>query len=166
MKLTDYLAPRCRCLTVPIRPRRKRSRLPGSVVLALTVMLGLTAAAAAQNFPSRLVRFIVPFPAGGGVDLVIRAAAQELNGKWGTPVIVENRVGAGGTIGTDAVYRAPADGYTLLATVNQTITTAPFLFKSLPYDPSRFTPVTLMVQSDNFILANPGVPASNLRELI
>jgi tripartite-type tricarboxylate transporter receptor subunit TctC len=133
--------------------------------LALMLLLGFATGADAQNFPSRLVRFIVPFPAGGGVDLVIRAAAQELNTKWGTPVIVENRVGAGGTVGTDAVFRAPADGYTLLATVNQTITTAPFLFKSLPYDPSKFMPVTLMVQSDNFILVHPGVPAENLREL-
>jgi tripartite-type tricarboxylate transporter receptor subunit TctC len=108
----------------------------------------------------------VPFPAGGGVDLVIRAAAQELTTKWGTAVIVENRPGAGGTVGTDAVFRAAPDGYTLLATVNQTITTAPFLFKSLAYDPAKFAPVTLMVQSDNFILANPDVPANNLRELI
>src|SRR5260221_13083855 len=95
MKLTDYLAPRCRCLTVPIRPRRKRSRLPGSVVLALTVMLGLTAAAAAQNFPSRLVRFIVPFPASGGRLLFIRAAPQDLIAKCGTPPIGASRVGAG-----------------------------------------------------------------------
>jgi tripartite-type tricarboxylate transporter receptor subunit TctC len=134
--------------------------------MAILLALGVASSAQAQNFPSRLVRFVVPFPAGGGVDLVIRAAAQELNTKWGTPVIVENRVGAGGTVGTDAVYRAPADGYTLLATVNQTITTAPFLFKSLPYDPSKFMPVTLMVQSDNFILAHPDVPANNLRELV
>jgi tripartite-type tricarboxylate transporter receptor subunit TctC len=112
------------------------------------------------------VRFIVPFPPGGGVDLVIRAAAQELGSKWGAPVIVENRAGAGGTIGTEAVYRAPPDGYTLLATVNQTITTAPYLFKSLQYDPAKFVPVTLMVQSDNFVVAHPAVPANTLRELV
>jgi tripartite-type tricarboxylate transporter receptor subunit TctC len=132
----------------------------------LTIGAGLATAAHAQNYPSHLVRFVVPFPAGGGVDLVIRAAAQELSAKWGARVIVENRPGAGGTIGTDAVFRAAPDGYTLLATVNQTITTAPYLFKSLPYDPSKFTPVTLMVQSDNFILANPEVPANTLRELV
>jgi tripartite-type tricarboxylate transporter receptor subunit TctC len=147
-------------------PMRKKPRLFGCISLALMLMLGLATGAAAQNFPSHTVRFIVPFPAGGGVDLVIRAAAQELATKWGTAVIVENRPGAGGTVGTDAVFRATPDGYTLLATVNQTITTAPFLFKSLAYDPAKFAPVTLMVQSDNFILANPDVPASNLRELI
>jgi tripartite-type tricarboxylate transporter receptor subunit TctC len=141
----------------------------GRLLGALVVLLfsaGLMDPAGAEDYPSRLVRFIVPFPPGGGVDLVIRAAAQDLSTKWGVPVIIENRVGAGGTIGTEAVYRAPADGYTLLATVNQTITTAPYLFKSLQYDPSKFAPVTLMVQSDNFILAHPSVPANSLRELV
>ncbi|MEH2549293.1 tripartite-type tricarboxylate transporter receptor subunit TctC [Bradyrhizobium sp. AZCC 2262] len=134
--------------------------------IALAISAGLASAVHAQSYPSRLVRFVVPFPAGGGVDLVIRAAAQELSSKWGTPVIVENRVGAGGTVGTEAVFRAAPDGYTLLATVNQTITTAPYLFKSLQYDPSKFTPITLMVQSDNFVLAHPAVPANSLRELV
>ena len=134
--------------------------------IALAISAGLASAVHAQSYPSRLVRFVVPFPAGGGVDLVIRAAAQELSSKWGTPVIVENRVGAGGTVGTEAVFRAAPDGYTLLATVNQTITTAPYLFKSLQYDPSKFAPITLMVQSDNFVLAHPAVPANSLRELV
>jgi tripartite-type tricarboxylate transporter receptor subunit TctC len=147
---------KCHALVVVLAP----------VLLTVLPAVALADLAHAQDYPSRLVRFIVPFPPGGGVDLVIRAAAQELSTKWGTPVIVENRTGAGGTIGTEAVYRAPPDGYTLLATVNQTITTAPYLFKSLPYDPSKLTPITLMVQSDNFILAHPAVPAGSLRELV
>lgn len=134
--------------------------------VALAISTGVAGALHAQSYPSRLVRFVVPFPAGGGVDLVIRAAAQELSAKWGKPVIVENRPGAGGTVGTAAVFDAAPDGYTLLATVNQTITTAPYLFKSLQYDPSKFTPITLMVQSDNFVLAYPAVPANTLRELV
>jgi tripartite-type tricarboxylate transporter receptor subunit TctC len=151
--------------------RSKRGARPVCAVVArafavLLAVTGLNTAVRGEDYPSRLVRFIVPFPPGGGVDLVIRAAAQELSAKWGTPVIVENRAGAGGTIGTEAVYRAPPDGYTLLATVNQTITTAPYLFKSLQYDPSKFAPVTLMVQSDNFVLAHPAVPANTLRELV
>ena len=151
------------------RPKRRARWLAIFAARTIAVLLigaSLHAAVHAQEYPSRLVRFIVPFPPGGGVDLVIRAAAQELSAKWGTPVIVENRAGAGGTIGTEAVYRAAPDGYTLLATVNQTITTAPYLFKSLQYDPSRLAPVTLMVQSDNFVLAHPAVPANNLRELV
>jgi tripartite-type tricarboxylate transporter receptor subunit TctC len=150
----------------PRPPQRRILRLVRCVGVALVLTMGLASGAGAQNFPSHLVRFVVPFPAGGGVDLVIRAAAQELNAAWGVPVIVENRPGAGGTIGTDAVFRASPDGYTLLATVNQTITTAPFLFKSLAYDPAKLVPISLMVQSDNFILAAPEVPAKNLRELV
>lgn len=158
----------------PSRPQaaapKRRVRVIAVLVvralMALVPCVAFAGAAGAQDYPSRLVRFIVPFPPGGGVDLVIRAAAQELGSKWGTPVIVENRAGAGGTIGTEAVYRAPPDGYTFLATVNQTITTAPYLFKSLQYDPAKLTPVTLMVQSDNLILANPSVPANSLRELV
>jgi tripartite-type tricarboxylate transporter receptor subunit TctC len=145
---------------------RTMAALAARVFAALAIGAGVPGAVHAQKYPSHLVRFVVPFPAGGGVDLVIRAAAQELSAKWGTPVVVENRAGAGGTIGTEAVFRAAPDGYTLLATVNQTMTTAPYLFKSLQYDPSKFTPITLMVQSDNFVLAHPAVPANNLRELV
>jgi tripartite-type tricarboxylate transporter receptor subunit TctC len=166
MKRNQWLDPRGGVLKRVPQPARNRPRLPARVALALVLISGFATGVFAQNFPSHPVRFIVPFPAGGGVDLVIRAAAQELTTKWGTAVIVENRPGAGGTVGTDVVFRATPDGYTLLATVNQTITTAPFLFKSLAYDPSKFAPVMLMVQSDNFILANPEVPANNLRELI
>lgn len=162
----SYFNPRCPSPTKqPLLRFARRLQLVGCLVVAVTLIMG-SASAESQNFPSRLVRFIVPFPAGGGVDLVIRAVAQELNIKWGTPVIVENRTGAGGTVGTDAVFRAAPDGYVLLATVNQTITTAPFLFKSLPYDPLKLMPVTQMVQSDNFILAHPDVPAKDLRELV
>jgi tripartite-type tricarboxylate transporter receptor subunit TctC len=159
---------------MPSQPQSRRPIVPGltkwSRLLLYLIGLSLQACVAtssnAQNYPSHLVKFIVPFPPGGGVDLVIRAAARELSTMWGTPVIIENRAGAGGVLGTEAVFRAPNDGYTLLATVNQTITAAPFLYKSLRYDPSQLTPVTLMVQSDNFLLAHPSVPANTLRELI
>jgi tripartite-type tricarboxylate transporter receptor subunit TctC len=146
--------------------RRTIAAIAVRAFVALVTSIGLAGTGHAQSYPSRLVRFVVPFPAGGGVDLIIRAAAQELSSKWGVPVLVENRAGAGGTVGTEAVFRAAPDGYTLLATVNQTITTAPYLFKSLQYDASKFTPITLMVRSDNFVLAHPAVPANNLRELV
>ena len=146
--------------------RRAAVALVATAFVALPQTVELGAAAAEKDYPTRLVRIIVPFPPGGAVDLVIRAVAQELSLKWGTPVIVENRTGAGGTIGTEAVYRAAPDGYTLLATVNQTVTTAPYLFKSLLYDPSKLTPITLMVESDNFVLATPEVKAKTLRELV
>lgn len=124
-------------------------------------------AAHAQAFPSKPVRIVVPFPAGGGVDTLIRSVAVELSRRWGQPVIVDNRAGAGSLIGAEAVARAAPDGYTLLATINQTLTSNRFLYKSLPYDPDKsFAPVSLMTTSDQFLIANPKVAAKDLRELV
>ena len=124
------------------------------------------ARALAQAYPSRLVRIIVPFPAGGGIDVLVRAIAERLSAKWLQSVIVENRAGAGGIIGTEAVARAAPDGLTLLATTNPPITSARFFNQPLPYDPDALLPVMMMAQSDQLVLANPGVPARDLRQLI
>jgi tripartite-type tricarboxylate transporter receptor subunit TctC len=119
------------------------------------------------GFPSKLVRIVVPFPAGGGIDVMIRAIGQELSQKWGQPVVVENKAGAGSLIGADYVARQPADGHTLLATVNQTFTSNRYLYKSLPYDPDRsFVPVIEMVESEQFILAASTVAAKDLKEFV
>jgi tripartite-type tricarboxylate transporter receptor subunit TctC len=132
-----------------------------------TLALGAMASAQAQQYPARTVKFIVPFPPGGGVDIVIRAVAAELTERWKQPVIVENKPGVGSIVGAEAVAKSPADGYTLLATVNQTITANRFLFKSLPYDPDKsFAPVTIMVRSDQMILAKAALPVKDLRELV
>jgi len=129
--------------------------------------LGVAASAAAQTFPARVVRVIVPFPPGGGIDILLRTLAPELTTKWGQPVIVENRAGAGSNIGAEAVAKSAPDGHTLLATVNQTFTSNRFLYKSLPYDPERsFAPITLILQSDHFLLAHPSLPAKDVRELV
>jgi tripartite-type tricarboxylate transporter receptor subunit TctC len=122
--------------------------------------------AAAQSYPSRRVRIIVPFPPGGGVDVFVRAVAQELSTMWSQGVIVENRGGAGGTLGTEVVARAMPNGLTLLATTNPPITSDRFFYQSLPYDPDALVPVMLMARSDQLILANPAVPANDLRELV
>ncbi|HYZ34011.1 MAG TPA: tripartite tricarboxylate transporter substrate-binding protein [Crenalkalicoccus sp.] len=124
-------------------------------------------AARAQSWPARPVRIVIPFPPGGGIDILVRAAAQDLSAHWRQPVVVENRAGAGGVIGTEAVARATPDGYTLLGTTNQTITSGRFLYKQLPYDPDRdLAPVSLMVSSDQLVLAHPSVPANTLAELV
>lgn len=123
--------------------------------------------AAAQQFPTRLVKIVVPFPPGGGVDVLARAIAVDLATKWGQAVIIENRVGAGGSLGAQAAAQSQPDGHTLLASVNQIFTANPYLYKSLPYDPEHsFAPITLMVQSDQFLLAHPSVSAMDLRELV
>lgn len=121
----------------------------------------------ADDYPNRPVHVVVPFPPGGGVDVLIRAVATELDKEWGHRFIVENRPGAASLIGAETVSRAPADGYTLLATINQTITSNRFVFKNLPYDPDEdFMPVSLMVSSDQILLANADMPTNSLQELV
>ncbi len=141
------------------------------ILAAILVAAGLSAPAAAQApapaFPARLVKIIVPFPAGGGVDVFIRAVAAELPARWGQPVIVENKVGGNSQVGAGEVARAAPDGHTLLATVNLTMTSNRFMYKQLSYDPERsFAPVIEMTQSDQLVVASSAVPAKDLREFV
>ncbi|MDB5941976.1 MAG: hypothetical protein JWQ13_1542 [Ramlibacter sp.] len=141
-----------------------------ALIVATLLAGGITAVASAQTaapFPNKVVRFVVPFPPGGGIDILIRAVGAELGARWGHPVIIENKAGGGTLIGADAVARSPADGHTLLATVNQTMTSNRFLFKSLPYDPDKsFVPVMEMVESEQLIVAHAGVQANDLKEFM
>ena len=148
------------------RAASERMRAAWAAAAAGFALLLAVAPAAAQPFPSNPVRIVVPFPPGG-VDVLIRAVGAELSARWGQPVIIDNRAGAGGLIGAQAVATAAPDGYTLLATINQTLTSNRFLYKSLPYDPDKgFAPVSLMVTSDQFLIANPALPAKDLRGLV
>jgi tripartite-type tricarboxylate transporter receptor subunit TctC len=143
------------------------ARVFASLGAVIVLALGLGTSALAQSYPSKPVRIVIPFTPGGGIDVLVRAVADELGARWKQTVIVDNKAGAGSLIGAEAVAHAPADGYTLMATVNQTFTANRFLYKSLPYDPDRsFVPITLMVQSDHFLLAHPAVVAKDLRELV
>jgi tripartite-type tricarboxylate transporter receptor subunit TctC len=135
-------------------------------ILALLVAV-VPLAAAAQSYPDKPVRIVVPYPPGGGVDVLARAIAAELTGRWGQTVIVDNRGGAESIIGADVVAKAPADGYTLMMTINQTFTTNPFVRRSLPYDPDKsFVPVSNFAQGGILVLAHPSLPVKNLRELV
>src|SRR4051812_18181204 len=110
----------------------------------IVLALAWAAPALAQQYPNKPIRLIVPFAAGGGTDLLGRTLAQKLNEAWGQPVLVDNRAGGGGNIGTDAVAKAPPDGYTLLMGYVGNLAINPYLFRSLPYDSVRdFAPVTL-----------------------
>lgn len=121
----------------------------------------------ATNFPDHTVRLIIPYSAGGGVDTLGRPLADRLSKLWQQPVIVENKTGASTIIGTETVARAPNDGYTLLLTSDLSITSNPFLFKSLPFDPLKdLVPVTELVSHHQMIVVNPSVPASSMAELI
>ncbi|MCX7135838.1 MAG: tripartite tricarboxylate transporter substrate binding protein, partial [Proteobacteria bacterium] len=112
-------------------------------------------------------RYVVPFPAGGPLDIVARAIGQELNKSWGQPVVIDNRPGAGGNIGADLVAKAPADGYTILMGAVSTHAINVTLYNKLPYDPIRdFAPVTLITSVPNVLVVHPSVPANNVKELI
>jgi tripartite-type tricarboxylate transporter receptor subunit TctC len=121
---------------------------------------------AARDFPTRLVRIVVPYPAGGGVDGLARAVAEKLSQSWRQPVIVENKPGASTMIGSDSVVRSPPDGYTLLFTSDSTITSNPHLFKKSPYDPIKdLAPVTQIIDLHQMVVVHPSVAASTMQEL-
>jgi len=119
------------------------------------------------GYPSRAIRIIVPFPAGGAADALPRIVAERLAAKWGQPVIVENRVGASGSIGAEAVWRAEPDGYTLLVTPPAPLVINPSLYAKLAYDPAQFVPVTVIAAIPSVLLVNAAkVPANTLQEFV
>ncbi|MBI4290635.1 MAG: tripartite tricarboxylate transporter substrate binding protein [Betaproteobacteria bacterium] len=121
----------------------------------------------AQQFPSKTVRIIVPYSAGGSVDVLARALAFGLSNLWGQPVVVENVTGAGSIIATERVAAAPPDGHTLLLTIDPTVVGNRFLYKKLPYDPEKsLAPITMIAESGLFVIVNPSVQANTFRELV
>jgi tripartite-type tricarboxylate transporter receptor subunit TctC len=133
------------------------------LLLALGILCpALSSQAFAQPYPNKPIRMIVPFSPGGATDIVARIYAQALQTRVGQSVIVENRVGGNGIIGTDAVARAPADGYTLLFSYPGAITVNPALYEKLSYDPVKdFLPVALLVKYSFILSVNPNVPAKD-----
>jgi tripartite-type tricarboxylate transporter receptor subunit TctC len=128
--------------------------------------LALASSALAQNFPSKPIRVVVPFPPGGGTDIVARTVTPKMAEILGQPFIIDNRAGAGGNIGTEAVAKSPADGYTLLvASASSAINTT--LIPNLPWDLSRdFAPVVLIVVNNHLLAAHPSLRANNVQELL
>lgn len=121
----------------------------------------------AQQYPARAVRIIVPATPGGGVDIIARALAQRLTERWGQPVVVENRPGATGVIGMEAVARAAPDGHTVLVCTNAMLTISPYLFPQAGYDPVRdLAPVTLAASSPFLLVVHPSLPVKSVKELI
>lgn len=140
-------------------------RLALSVVAATVLSLGAVGAHA-QEWPTRGVRLVVPYPAGGGVDVLARAMAQKLQEKWGQSVVVDNRPGANTLLGTELVARA-TDQHTLLFTTDATFTINPHLYDKLPYSLERdFTPVTHLVSFSQLLVVNSALPVNSLKDLI
>jgi len=122
---------------------------------------------AAQAWPDKPVRIVVAYPPGGGIDVMARQIAEKLTAQWGQSVLVENRPGANTIIATDAVAKAPADGYTVLMTTDATFSINPHLYAKLPYDAERdFVPVTMLVLLQQLLVAHPSLPADTLPDLI
>ena len=134
--------------------------------VALGIALG-GSRAIAQPYPSKTIRIIVPYPAGGGTDTAARLIGQKMGASLGRSVIIDNRAGANGNIGTDALAKAAADGYTLGMATPGPVTIGKALYANLPYDPERdLMPVILVNASPNVLAVHPSVPARNVRELI
>ena len=142
----------------------RRSLLLAGVSLAL---FGLAPLAHAAGYPDKPVRLVVPFPAGGATDLMARSLGQKLSERLGQPVVIDNRAGAGGGIGAEAVATAPPDGYTLLFATMGSLTINPSLYKTLRYDPLKsFEPISLTHNTSNLLVVNSGVAAKTVSELI
>jgi tripartite-type tricarboxylate transporter receptor subunit TctC len=146
----------------------ERSAIDGLCRLALCLAAALlTAVVAAQEYPSRTIRIVVPFPPGGATDVVTRIVAQKLSDQMGRQVVTENRGGAGGIVGVETVAKAAPDGYSLVMGTTGTHAINASLYPKLAYDPLKdFAPVSRTALLPNMIVAHPSVPAKSVRELI
>ena len=148
---------------------RRLSSLPvlRTILVAATLFVAATAVATAQgNYPSRLIKIVVPVPPGAFADTLPRLIGEKLAALWGQPVIIENRPGAASNLGAEAVAKAAPDGYTLLATTPGPLVVNQSLYAKLPFDPETFVPVTVMAALPYVLLANPALPFSNVAEFV
>lgn len=135
--------------------------------LRLVLALTLCVSGAAYTYPTKPIRFVVPYAPGGNTDILARLLAQKLSEAWGQQVIIDNRPGAAGTVGAELVARAPGDGYTLIMGSFGNIIVANSLYRNLRYDPLKdFTPVALVSTPPGVLVENAQVPAQNVRDLI
>lgn len=154
--LTDYFA--------AASPTRLRLAV---MFAALVPATQVSAADSSATFPARPVRWIVPFPAAGSIDLVGRVVGQKLYEVWGQQVVIDNRAGGGGRLGAQAGAAATPDGYTQLFSLNTSFTIDRSLFKNLPYDPDKaFAPITIVASTSQLLVTNPSFPVRNVSELI
>jgi tripartite-type tricarboxylate transporter receptor subunit TctC len=140
------------------------------ILVEIAIALGVLSCAApsvnAQGYPARPVKIVVPFPAGGTADVMPRIFSEWLARKWGQAVVIENRTGAGGNIGAEAVAKSEPDGYTLLAAPPPPLVINQNLYPKLGYDPTEFSPIVIMGRVPNALVVNPKVPANSTAELI
>ncbi|MCL4799908.1 MAG: tripartite tricarboxylate transporter substrate binding protein [Burkholderiales bacterium] len=136
-------------------------------LLALVLVACFSAGALAQGWPTRPVKIVVPYPPGGGIDILARQLADRFQARWGQGVVVENRPGGSTIIGVDLVAKAAPDGHTILMTTDSSMSINPHLFRKLPYDAQKdFAPVTMLILLQQLLVANPKLPANSLAELV
>jgi len=135
--------------------------------LGALVAGSVAATAVAQSYPAKSIRFVVPYPAGGGTDLTARPIGQKLTELWGQSVIIDNRPGGSGMIGADAVAKSAPDGHTVLLSASMEVSANVALFKNMPYDPVKdFQPVTLATISPLILMVHPSLPVKSVKELV
>jgi tripartite-type tricarboxylate transporter receptor subunit TctC len=145
--------------------RMKRHRALSVALLSCGMFAA--ASATAQSYPTKPVRYVVPFPAGGSPDIVARLITERLTRMWGQQVLVENRTGAGGTVGATFAAKAPSDGYTLFQCNIASSAIAPSLYAKMPYDHAReFAPISLIGLTPNVLVVHPSMPARTVNEFI
>lgn len=132
----------------------------------LLAALAASVAGAQGTFPTHTVRFVVPFPGGGINDVLARIVADKLQTRWGQPVVIENKTGAGGNIGAELAYQSEGDGYTLLLSPPGPLAVNQSLYKQLSYKPSEFVPITVVGSVPNVVIVRKELPVSSLKELI
>jgi tripartite-type tricarboxylate transporter receptor subunit TctC len=136
------------------------------IAAAGALLATLPASAQQRDYPIRPIKIVVSLPPGGGVDTVTRLISERLGHRLGQTIVIENKGGQSGNIGAEAVFNAEPDGYTLLASAPAPITTNPLLYKSLPFDPTRFTPIAMLTAIPNTLLVRSSFPAKNVQEFI
>ena len=142
-------------------------RIALAALLFATWLTPASAQPASPPYPSKPIKIVVPFPAGGIADLYARLIGGRLTESWGQPVVIENRTGAGGNIGADAVAKSAPDGYTLVMGSFGTHAVNVSLFSSMPYDPVKdFTPIVLVLEAEGLLVVHPSVPAQSVLDLI
>jgi len=140
-----------------------------SLLVILVAAAGVAAwqPAQAQSYPTKPVRLVIPYPPGGGTDTIMRPFVQYLSERLGQPVVIDNRGGAGGSMGMEAVARATPDGYTILAGLTAQLAVNPALYKKLPYDPIKdFAPITLFADGPYLLVVHPSLPVKSVKEFL
>jgi tripartite-type tricarboxylate transporter receptor subunit TctC len=154
--------------SLTLRTVTQREKVGRRVLITTILCLTLTPCAqAADAYPTKPIRVIVPFAAGGGTDILIRTLGQKLSENLGQQLLIDNRGGAGGAIGAELAAKAPPDGYTIMATTSGVVVVNPSLYKKLAYDPLKdFAPIAIIASLPNMLVVPPSLPVNNVKELI